>query len=129
MYFVSRFKEKKNRMAESNSDQWEWVHGYEFKRTVGPYPKEYECAICLSLIRNCVNVPCKVGHFLCKSCLDGWEINAIGKDEEDNFVLKNPKKTEKKNEETKDTEAEDDKKYHYFIQLIYFCGRNRLPRI
>ncbi|XP_066926025.1 RING finger protein DG17-like [Clytia hemisphaerica] len=94
-------------MEKSSSDQWKWEQGYDFKRTVDPYPSEYECAICRFLIRNCVQVPCKVGHFLCKSCLEGWQMSVIRIDGEDKFVLKDSKKLENFDNETKDEEDEE----------------------
>ena len=44
--------------------------GYDFEID-GPLVKEYECPICLLLLRDCVELPCS--HSLCKSCLQRWE--------------------------------------------------------
>ena len=46
--------------------------GYDFE-VVGPFEKEYECPICMLLIRDTIELPC--GHTMCKSCLEKWETN------------------------------------------------------
>ena len=44
--------------------------GYQFE-IEGPERKEFECPICLSIIRNTTELPCE--HLMCKECLEHYE--------------------------------------------------------
>lgn len=49
--------------------------GYDFV-LVGNAIKEFECPICLFLIKEAVQLPCT--HAFCSSCVDKWQ-NEVGK--------------------------------------------------
>ena len=50
--------------------------GFPFE-TVGPERKEFECPICLCIIRNAIELPCE--HLMCKECLEHYEKEQIEK--------------------------------------------------
>ena len=52
--------------------------GFPFK-LAGDEIKEYECPICLMLIRDATELPCH--HLMCKDCLDYYERDLIKKNE------------------------------------------------
>ena len=43
--------------------------GFDFE-VVGQYAKEFECPICLLLLRDAMDLNCS--HTLCESCLEKW---------------------------------------------------------
>ncbi|XP_066925595.1 tripartite motif-containing protein 30A-like [Clytia hemisphaerica] len=45
-------------------------NGFPFE-TVGPERKEFECPICLCIIKNATELPCE--HLMCKECLEHYE--------------------------------------------------------
>ncbi|XP_066933840.1 uncharacterized protein [Clytia hemisphaerica] len=54
--------------------------GFPFE-TAGPDRKEFECAICLCIIRNATELPCE--HLMCKECLEHYEKEQISQAERD----------------------------------------------
>ncbi|XP_066936267.1 TNF receptor-associated factor 5-like [Clytia hemisphaerica] len=51
--------------------------GFPFEMTASYTVKEYECPICLVLIRDATELPCK--HLMCRECLIHYENGVMGK--------------------------------------------------
>ena len=49
--------------------------GFQFK-TIAEF-KEYECPICLMLIKNAIELPCT--HLVCKACVEYYEDGEVQK--------------------------------------------------
>lgn len=48
--------------------------GYDFE-VIGDIGKDFECPICLLLIKEAVELPC--AHVFCKLCLENWQANPM----------------------------------------------------